>query len=68
MQCGLSFFLFNKKDIGYFIFFLRSGCQQANKASVVQSDVFWCFSPFLKEECSRSFSKSNFQFFQMHNP
>lgn len=46
MPCGLSFFLFNKKDIGYFVFFPQSAHQPANKDGIVQSDVFWSLFSF----------------------
>lgn len=45
MQCGLSFFFFNKEDIEYFMFFPQSVCPPADKDSLMQSDVFrWLFS------------------------
>lgn len=64
MQRGLSFFLFNKKDIGYLIFSPRVCASRLTKTTLCLQRGFGGFSPFLKKACLRFFSKSNLQFFQ----
>ena len=44
------------------------GASSQTKTASHNQMCFGGFSPFLKEERSGSFSKSNFQSFEMHNP
>lgn len=64
-HCGLSFLLFNKKDIGYFVFFLSVHLRQSRMG---QSAVYWRPSHSEEEECWQALPKSNLQLFQAHSP